>query len=101
MIILHDPHAEMSNPRDKSRVKIFQATRMILESVYALSATSYDVTLLPTRCVLYWLVAARALTRMYRVYLEQDQLDEAAVTKTEINVLRSDYHFIVSPRPPS
>lgn len=45
-ILLHEPHVHMSSPRDSSTHKLINAARGILELMYAISATSYDIALL-------------------------------------------------------
>jgi hypothetical protein len=45
-ILLHDPHMRPSDPRCPSANAIFKAARGILELIYGISSTSYDVSLL-------------------------------------------------------
>lgn len=45
-LLLHEPHARMMSPRDPSTPKLLNAARGILELMYAISATSYDLALL-------------------------------------------------------
>lgn len=47
-IFLHEPHAEVRSAECISALKIRSSARAILELVYALQSTSYDITLLDT-----------------------------------------------------
>jgi hypothetical protein len=47
VILLHDPHADVSSPNCTQSQKVLGAARAILNSVYSLTATSYDIGLLP------------------------------------------------------
>ena len=45
-VVLHDPHVDLHDPHDPSLVQISRASQAILELMYSLSATSYDISLL-------------------------------------------------------
>lgn len=45
-ILLHEPHAKPDTPNDPSAVKTLMASRTIVELMYTLGSTNYDVTLL-------------------------------------------------------
>ena len=45
-IMLHDPYMRLDSPMDVSVVVSYKATRAILDLVYGISSTSYDVSLL-------------------------------------------------------
>lgn len=44
--MLHEPHAKPDTPNDPSAVKTLMASRTIVELMYTLGSTNYDVTLL-------------------------------------------------------
>lgn len=50
IILLHDPHAHVHHPGCVSAFKILEASRNILNLIYAVLSTSYDVTLLDSFC---------------------------------------------------
>ncbi|KAG8851249.1 hypothetical protein FRB96_009452 [Tulasnella sp. 330] len=88
MIILHDPHATIESPNCMSAERILTAARAILDDVYKLTATSFDLLLLDHACSFGWFVCATALMRFLRVKILAG--DEAAATKlgAEIQVAR-------------
>lgn len=45
MLLLHDPHVDIS-VRDRSFEKLSEAAHSILNLVFAMGATNYDMTLL-------------------------------------------------------
>jgi hypothetical protein len=51
IVVLHDPHAEVRASGCLSALKILTAARAILDLVYAIQSTSYDITLLDTFCI--------------------------------------------------
>ena len=89
MLLLHEPHANVYSATDQPKAKVLQATRIIMESIYSLTATSYDPTLLPKQCVGYWAATGRFLCRMYLASLKQDHLDDAMAIRNEIDIIWS------------
>ena len=51
IVILHDPHAEVRASGCLSALKILTSARAILDLIYAIQSTSYDITLLDTICI--------------------------------------------------
>lgn len=49
-IILHDPHADVKLSGCVSALKILTAARAILDLIYDVSNTSFDITLLDSFC---------------------------------------------------
>ena len=45
-ILLHEPHAKLAVPGDVSAARVMYGARAILDLMYAISSTSYDVSLL-------------------------------------------------------
>jgi hypothetical protein len=88
MLLLHEPHANVYSATDQSKAKVLQAARIVMESIYSLTATSYDPTLLPKQCVGYWAATGRFLCRMYLACLKQNHLEDAMVIRNEIDVIR-------------
>jgi hypothetical protein len=50
IILLHDPYAHVHSPGCVSAYKILEASRNILELIYAVYSTSFDVSLVDTFC---------------------------------------------------
>ncbi len=49
-IILHDPHADVRQSGCISALKILTAARAILDLIYAVWSTNFDITLLDPFC---------------------------------------------------
>lgn len=77
----------MYAPDSPSRDRALQAARTILDSVHALSATTYDPTLLPTLVVPIWETAANVLSLSYCAALVKGDHDEAMMYRSEVEVL--------------
>lgn len=55
IILLHDPYASIFSPGCVSAFKILEASRNILELIYAVCSTSFDVSLLDIFCAVRYL----------------------------------------------
>ncbi|EKM56901.1 uncharacterized protein PHACADRAFT_254278 [Phanerochaete carnosa HHB-10118-sp] len=88
-ILLHEPHVHMSSPRDPSTHKLINAARGILELMYAISATSYDISLLDHLPILSWNCCGRVLIKALRVANETKNYEQAMVLQSEIAYVHS------------
>lgn len=87
-ILLHDPHADPSSPFCKSSEKLLFASRQILDLVYILCSTSFDVTLLDPVASFAWFLAARVLVRFLKAKIEARKHAEAVGLRNELEVIR-------------
>lgn len=87
-ILLHDPHADPSSPFCKSSEKLLFAARQILDLVYILCSTSFDVTLLDPVASFAWFLAARVLVRFLKAKIEARKHAEAVGLRNELEVIR-------------
>ncbi|KAL1722068.1 hypothetical protein EV715DRAFT_247841 [Schizophyllum commune] len=89
LIVLHDPHADVRTSGCISALKILTAARALLDLIYMVLSTSYDITLLDTFAAFAWLTAGRVLVRF---------LHAAVDTRSEeqIQTLRHELDFIYS-----
>ena len=55
IILLHDPYAHIYSPGCVSAFKILEASRSILELIYAVCSTSFDVSLVDSFCSVRYL----------------------------------------------
>jgi hypothetical protein len=55
IILLHDPYAHIHSPGCVSAFKILEASRNILELIYAVCSTSFDVSLVDVFCAVRYL----------------------------------------------
>ncbi|EPQ56676.1 hypothetical protein GLOTRDRAFT_40182, partial [Gloeophyllum trabeum ATCC 11539] len=87
-ILLHEPHADLEHGGCASSCRILEASRAILDLVYALTSTSYDISLLDNFSTFAWFLAGRILVR----FLEAAQLangrDQIPTLVNEITYIR-------------
>lgn len=88
-IILHDPHAEVCRSGCISALKILTAARAILDHIYAVWSTSFDISLLDTFCSLCWFLSGRVLLRFLEAALDARSLDQISTIRAEINFIHS------------
>lgn len=86
-IILQEPHCSPSLDCAAS-IKCLEATRLVLDSVYRLSSTSFDFTHLTNVFTFFWTVGSKVLMRKYAKVLEADEQAEATLIRNEIEVFR-------------
>jgi len=87
-ILLHDPHADPSSPTCKSAEKLLNAARAILDLVYILCSTSFDITLLDPVASFAWFLAARVFVRFLKARLDGRRRAEAIGLRNELEVIR-------------
>ncbi|KAG8765768.1 hypothetical protein FRC15_006764 [Serendipita sp. 397] len=87
-ILLHDPHADPSAPECRSADKLLTAARAILDLVYILRATSFDITHLDPVASFAWFLAARVFVRLLRARLDGRRIAEAVALRAELEVIR-------------
>ncbi|KAG8810678.1 hypothetical protein FRC17_002836, partial [Serendipita sp. 399] len=87
-ILLHDPHADPSAPSCRSADKLLTAARAILDLVYILRATSFDITHLDPVASFAWFLAARVFVRLLRARLDGRRIAEAIALRKELEVIR-------------
>ncbi|CAA7266537.1 unnamed protein product [Cyclocybe aegerita] len=88
-IILHDPHAEVRQSGCISALKILTAARSILDLIYDVWSTSYDITLLDTFCIFCWFIGARVLVRFLQAALDARSLEQMSTLRSEIDFVHS------------
>ncbi|KIO22827.1 hypothetical protein M407DRAFT_27699 [Tulasnella calospora MUT 4182] len=88
MILLHDPHADIGSPNCLSSSRILAATRSILELIYKLCGTTYDLIYLDHSCSFCWFVAGASLIRFLKAKMRIG--DDAEITRItqELGVVR-------------
>ncbi|KAA1467928.1 hypothetical protein DENSPDRAFT_833103 [Dentipellis sp. KUC8613] len=89
IILLHDPHAHVGSAGCMSAYKILEAARAILDLIYAVQSTSYDITLLDYFCAFCWFMAGRVLVRFW--HAAQD-----AKSEEQMLTLRAEVEYIAS-----
>lgn len=86
VIVLHGPHIDMDAAECVSRDRCIQAARNVLDSIYALSATTYDPALLPKMAIPLWVCATNILILFHCHALIRDDTDTAAMYASEVEV---------------
>ncbi|KAF8480648.1 fungal-specific transcription factor domain-containing protein [Gautieria morchelliformis] len=84
-LLLHDPHADGG---DRSRGKLSVAAHAILDLVYLICSTDYDITLLDPTIIWCWSTAAQELVHEMQHMRQTGQTTQVAVLRSEIEVIR-------------
>ncbi|KAG8702179.1 hypothetical protein FRC09_004915 [Ceratobasidium sp. 395] len=85
---MHEEHADIDSPNCLSTQKSMLAARAILDLVYIVCSTSYDITRLPPVCTFCWFMAARVLIRVLKHRYQAGLRSEAATMRSEVEVIR-------------
>ncbi|KAG9100134.1 hypothetical protein FRC06_004492 [Ceratobasidium sp. 370] len=88
IILMHEEHADIDSPNCLSTQKSMLAARAILDLVYIVCSTSYDITRLPPVCTFCWFMAARVLASTYICLKSRSLRAEAATMRSEVEVIR-------------
>lgn len=88
MLLLHDPHADLDSPNCLSADRMLTSARAVLDLIYKLTATSFDLMLLDHSCSFCWFVAATALIRFLKAKILQGNEAETLKLTSEIQVIR-------------
>jgi hypothetical protein len=88
MMVLHDPHADYTNRNDPSTIKVLNAAQLVVTSIHTLSMSSFDISRISNRVILYWLATARILMRWYRtLVLEKEDFEQAYIVGNDIDAI--------------
>ncbi|KAF8922447.1 hypothetical protein CPB85DRAFT_1267627 [Mucidula mucida] len=86
-IILHDPHADVRQSGCISALKILTAARAILDLIYAVWSTNFDITLLDPFCSFCWLHGGRVLIRFLQAAMEANSQDQVSTLRAELEFI--------------
>lgn len=87
-IILHDPHADVRRSGCISALKILTGARAVLDLIYGICSTSFDISLLDPFCVFCWFISGRVLVRFLRAALDTDAHDQSITFRGEIEFIQ-------------
>jgi len=87
-ILLHDPHADLQSHGCVSVVRILEAARTMLNLLYAILATSYDITLLDNFAVFAFFMTGRVLVRFVQNSKETGDEARLLTFRTELEFIR-------------
>lgn len=88
MIQLHDPHAQPESPNDYSAMQMLAATRAIMDLIYKLCGTTYDLLYLDHGCGFCWFAAGAAIIRFLKARMDAGDEDEVARLEQELGVVK-------------
>ncbi|KAI5124712.1 hypothetical protein M0805_004318 [Coniferiporia weirii] len=87
-ILLHDPHVDLKRKGCISVQRILEAARAVMDQLYAIWSTSFDLTLLDNFCCFAFFMCGRVLTRFLHEAKEKgDQIQQLAF-RTELEYIR-------------
>ncbi|KAG8882845.1 hypothetical protein FRB97_007669 [Tulasnella sp. 331] len=88
MIMLHDPHANVFSLQDPSAVKLLKSARAIMDYIYKVCGTPFDLIYLDHASSMAWFMAGVTLIRF--LYARTVQKDEAEIARLsqELGVVR-------------
>ncbi|KAG8978886.1 hypothetical protein FRB93_010516 [Tulasnella sp. JGI-2019a] len=87
-IALHDPHANVFSANDYSAKKLLSATRAILELIYKVCGTSFDLLYLDHASSTPWFIAGVTLIRFLHARTAQKDVAEIARLTQELGAVR-------------
>jgi hypothetical protein len=87
-IILHDPHADVQHSGCVSALKILTAARAILDLIYNVCSTSFNISLLDTFCSFCWFSAGRVLVRFLQAAQEASIYEQSATLQAELEFIQ-------------
>ncbi|KAL5535512.1 hypothetical protein ACEPAF_3606 [Sanghuangporus sanghuang] len=87
-ILLHEPHVDLQRRGCISAQRILEAARAILDQLYAIWSTSFDLTLLENFCCFAFFMAGRVLTRFMRQAKESGNQIQGQAVRTELEYIR-------------
>ncbi|RDB28416.1 hypothetical protein Hypma_015426 [Hypsizygus marmoreus] len=88
-IVLHDPHADVQQSGCISALKILTAARAILDLIYSVWSTSFDISLLDSFCSFCWFVGGRVLVRFLQAALDAKSMDQISTLRAELDFVHS------------
>ncbi|KAG8902511.1 hypothetical protein FRB99_004385 [Tulasnella sp. 403] len=88
MILLHDPHVDFTSSTCLSAERLLSSARSILDLIYRVAGTTYDLIYLDHACSFCWFVAGAAIIRALKVQLDKGDEQEVARMSQELAVVR-------------
>jgi len=87
VILLHDPYAHVHSPGCVSAFRILEASRSILDLIYIVRSTSFDITLLDPFCAFSWYMAGRVLVRFCQAAQDANSEDQTLTLRAEVEYI--------------
>lgn len=87
-MLMHEPHAVVGNNSCVSSCKILTAARTILDMLYSVCSTSYDLRLLGLFPMMCWFMSGRVLTRFMRAAIDIHNDELCTTLRNEIDYIQ-------------
>ena len=88
IIMLHDPHGDVASSTCLSAQKMLSAARAILDLIYKVCSTSFDLLYLEHAGTFCWFLAGATIIRFLKVAINAGDAVEASRMKQEISVIK-------------
>jgi len=88
-ILLHEAHARPGAATCLHADKILRAARAIVELIYNITATSYDISRLGLHAIMCWFIAGRVLVRFLKAAIDSQSEEHMIPLQTEVYFVRS------------
>lgn len=88
IILLHEPHSNVHRANCTSAAKILESARMILDLIYAVWSTNYDIGLLDYFCPFCWYLAGRVFSRFLRAAQDAGHVQQMETLRAELDFVR-------------
>ncbi|KAF8560446.1 hypothetical protein OG21DRAFT_1401745, partial [Imleria badia] len=88
IILLHEPHSNAKSSICTSAMKILHAARGILELVYVVLSTNYDLGLLDLFCPFCWFLAGRVFGRFLKAARDAGSIQQIDTLQVELEFIR-------------
>ncbi|KIK99029.1 hypothetical protein PAXRUDRAFT_30764 [Paxillus rubicundulus Ve08.2h10] len=88
IILLHEPHSNFKTSICTSAMKILHAARGILDLLYAVWSTNYDLGLLDLFCPFCWYLAGRVFGRFLKAAQDVDSAQQIETIQVELEFIR-------------
>ncbi|KAI9572876.1 hypothetical protein HD554DRAFT_2063701 [Boletus coccyginus] len=89
IILLHEPHSNAKSSICTSAMKILHAARGILELVFVVLSTNYDLGLLDPFCPFCWFLAGRVFARFLKAAQDASSTQQIDTLQVELEFIRT------------
>ncbi|KAF5375247.1 hypothetical protein D9758_000182 [Tetrapyrgos nigripes] len=88
-IVLHEPHADVRRAGCISALKMLTAARAVIDMVYAVWSTSFNISLFEPFMSFCFFLAGRVFARFYQAAVEQNSMEQMSTLSAEFNIVRT------------
>ncbi|KAG1755181.1 uncharacterized protein EDB91DRAFT_1233936 [Suillus paluster] len=88
VILLHEPHSNIHRANCTSAAKILESARTILDLIYAVWSTNYDIGLLDYFCPFCWYLAGRIFSRFLHAAQDAGCVQQMETLQAELDFVR-------------